>query len=55
MPNDYEFIPLDLYQECIEPSNADTHSKMATEKDPMVYEHASQWTTIYPNSPTDLS
>lgn len=54
MPNHCKFIPLDLYQECIEPLDSDTHAEMITGKDPVIYQHASQWTTIYPNS-SDLS
>lgn len=51
MSTDYEFIPLDLYQECIEPSEADTHAKPFTGTESSVYQHACQWTTIHPDSP----
>lgn len=50
MSTDYEVIPLDLYQECIDPLDADTHAKMFTGKENMVYRHACEWTTHYPNS-----
>lgn len=54
MTNHYKFVSLDLYAECIEPLDSDTHAEMAPEKDPLIYQHASQWTTIYPGSPSDL-
>lgn len=50
LTNDYEVIGLDLYQECIEPLDADTQKKMLAGKETSAYEHACQWTTIYPNS-----
>ena len=50
MSTDYEFIPLDLYQECIEPLGADTHVKTFTGKEYTAYQHACEWTTYYPNS-----
>lgn len=51
MSTDYEFIPLDLYQECIDPVDADTHSKPFSEIESKAYQHAWQWTTIHPDSP----
>jgi len=54
MSIDYEVIPLDLYQECTEPLGADTHTNMLAGKEHAVYQHACQWTTLYPNSPSDI-
>jgi len=50
MSNNYEVIGLDLYQECIEPLSADTQTKMFEGKESKAYEHACEWTTLYPNS-----
>lgn len=55
MSTDFEVIPLDLYQECIDPLGADTHTNMFEGKEPVAYQHACQWTTLYPNSPSDIS
>ncbi|WP_165574416.1 hypothetical protein [Desulfosporosinus sp. HMP52] len=53
MSTDYKFIALDLYQECIDPLDSDTHSKLLAEKE-QAFQHACQWTTLHPNSPSDL-
>ena len=50
MSNGYEMIGLDLYQECIEPLDTDTQKKILAGKDNKAFEHACQWTTLYPNS-----
>ncbi len=55
MSTDYEFIPLDLYQECVEPLGADTHANMVSGKENKAFQYACQWTTIHPNSSSDLS
>jgi len=50
MPNDFEVIPLDLYQECIEPQDFDTHLNMLAGNENSVYQYSCEWTTHYPNS-----
>ena len=50
MSTDYELIPLDLYQECIEPIDSDTHINMCAGKENKAYQYACQWTTHYPDS-----
>ncbi|MDA8220165.1 hypothetical protein [Desulfosporosinus sp.] len=51
MSTDYEFICLDLYQECVEPLDTDSQTKMFAGKEHKAYQHASQWTTIHPDLP----
>ena len=55
MSTNYEVIALDLYQECIDPLDADTQTKMFAGKEHKAYEYASQWTTYYPDSSSNPS
>lgn len=47
--SDYEVITLDLYQEGIEPLDADTQTTMSTGKE-KAYQYACQWTTLHSSS-----
>ena len=47
--SDCEVITLDLYQEGIEPLDADTQATMFDKKE-KAHQYACQWTTLHPNS-----